>query len=78
MTEHNHWITILYLVVNALETEGKNAIDTPLSPAVIVPNSFKLGNQIVSYYRFNPSVQNVLSLVLLKRLVMFIVLLVKR
>ncbi|CAB4010794.1 Alpha-parvin [Paramuricea clavata] len=28
--------------VNALETEGKNAIDTPLSPAIIIPNSFKL------------------------------------
>lgn len=28
--------------VNQLETEGKNAIDTPLSPAVIIPNSFKL------------------------------------
>ena len=36
-------------IVNALETEGKNAIDTPLSPAIIIPNSFKLGNLIIIY-----------------------------
>ena len=31
------------IIVNQLETEGKNAIDTPLSPSVVIPNSYVLG-----------------------------------